>query len=358
LNNDSALAEPVRAVLNFYDNNRNQGWANCAMMVNERFAVPASSAKPYQKGARWSAGIVTTALLFGEGDFERTLQIATQAAQGFDAPAGFACGLIGAMKGYSRIPSEFSSAVPPLSQQTFLGTRHSYNSLVQSSREIAREIVNRRGGRIESLGQRDYFAIPIEDPVPARRDNRYTEDLARELQPEWQNLAAVRDQRRHERLNRELAAWSSGWQIQNCGDRIYTGRVEEVGARRNIFATYPLSADVPCIFTWQGVVPADSPRLDIIVSASGLSENADFTLRVRANEQQLREEVVSAPQRSLQWNTYIVDLAEFAGQEITLTVEHEARGWQNESAFWARLRVEQGEMSPIMEESYTEEVSE
>lgn len=208
------------------------------------------------------------------------------------------------------------------------------------------ELVRRRGGSLETLGERRYLVVPEERPVEPRGLEQYTENMAQDLQRHWDGLETLRFNRRHERLNRELSGWSPGWRIENCGDMIYTGLVDEVGARSNVFVTYPRNEETPSRFSWRGTVPAQDPRLSIISAASAVRPNSNFDMIVRINgEIVLQETVVSGADQQMGWRDFSIDLSPYAGREATITVDHAARGWDNEnnSAFWARLRIQAGD---------------
>lgn len=342
----SDYARLILDILDFHKNRNHEGWEGCWRMMRERWAIPPDSVKPYRRDAKWVGGTVTLSLLFGQGDFARTMEIALRSGQGLEATVADACGVLGAIRGYSRIPPEFTSAVVPIMDRPFLGTRHSFSTAAQGAQEIAMELVRRRGGSLETLGERRYLVVPEERPVEPRGLEQYTENMAQDLQRHWDGLETLRFNRRHERLNRELSGWSPGWRIENCGDMIYTGLVDEVGARSNVFVTYPRNEETPSRFSWRGTVPAQDPRLSIISAASAVRPNSNFDMIVRINgEIVLQETVVSGADQQMGWRDFSIDLSPYAGREATITVDHAARGWDNEnnSAFWARLRIQAGD---------------
>jgi hypothetical protein len=71
---------------------------------------PEGALTPFNIDARLNGAYVALALLYGDGDFARTLEIATRSGQDSDCNPSSAGGILGVRLGYDRIPEVWSRA--------------------------------------------------------------------------------------------------------------------------------------------------------------------------------------------------------------------------------------------------------
>lgn len=98
------------------------------------------------------------ALLYGNGNLERTMRIAVQASEDADCDASIAAGILCAMKGMTAIDKKFHSALDVGMKVKYLP--YTFDELVSLTEKVARAVVPQWGGRIEEKGGREYFIIP------------------------------------------------------------------------------------------------------------------------------------------------------------------------------------------------------
>jgi len=68
--------------------------------------------------------------------------------------------------------------------------------------------------------------------------------------------------------------------------------------------------------------------------------HGDWQLRVIAAGKVLTDQVVSTKSVSTdEWLDVTVDLSEFAGRRIQLTIENRPNDWQNEWAYWNKVAI-------------------
>ena len=87
-------------------------------------------------------------LLFGGGDFAKTLEIATRCGQDSDCNPSSAGGVLGVILGYDRIPARFKDGVPALAQRKFDFTAYSFDDIVASTERRALKVISATGGRV------------------------------------------------------------------------------------------------------------------------------------------------------------------------------------------------------------------
>ena len=83
------------------------------------------ASRPFNIDARLNGAYVALGLLYGGGDFGRTLDITTRFGQDSDCNPSSAAGIVGVMLGYSGLPAAYTSAIPALADARFdyTGTR-------------------------------------------------------------------------------------------------------------------------------------------------------------------------------------------------------------------------------------------
>ncbi|MDP8245415.1 MAG: ADP-ribosylglycohydrolase family protein [Candidatus Hinthialibacter antarcticus] len=325
---DSRYAQMVRAVVDFHRANPND-WAACARMVMERGGGNSESAAQI-------GGYVALSLLYGKGDFEMTLYLSSRCGRGDPRPSASACGVLGAVLGYGRLPEAFASGVTRYANAAFLFKGHSLNSLVSASVDQAQLVIERRGGTKQTLGQREYFSVPIETAYTP--DRRVTFDRGG-FEAEWATLDTRRADQFFARVQKELNQWQPDWTLLNCGGQIYAGRWDEYEGRDNVFVTAPVSREVPARMTRSVAVPGGSPKLTVIAGASNLAQNTGWILRVFVNDQVEFEKAVIGEKHQANWQEFKIDLSKYAGQTVTLALENGTSVWDLSTAYWARVDI-------------------
>jgi hypothetical protein len=119
---------------------------------------PDGALGPFNIDARLNGAYVVLGLLYGEGDFAKTLEVSTRSGQDSDCNPSSAAGILGVMTGYEKIPGHFKSGILALADTRFEYTRYSFNEIVRSTVARAERVVERAGGRV----------TPTEVVIPAQ----------------------------------------------------------------------------------------------------------------------------------------------------------------------------------------------
>ena len=109
-------------------------------------SCPDGSLRPFNIDARLNGAYIALGLLYGNGDFARTLDVTTRAGQDSDCNPSNAVGILGVMLGYSKIPDEWKSGIPALAGRKFAYTNYSFDDIVASTLKRAELVVRRAGG--------------------------------------------------------------------------------------------------------------------------------------------------------------------------------------------------------------------
>ena len=111
--------------------------------------------------AKINGAYVALGLLYGRGDFAKTLEVSTRAGQDSDCNPSSAAGILGVMLGYEKIPGFWKSGIAPLADKKFSYTRYSFNEIVESTLARAYKIVEGAGGQVTA----SEIVVPAQEPA-------------------------------------------------------------------------------------------------------------------------------------------------------------------------------------------------
>src|SRR5205085_3083715 len=119
---------------------------------------------PLNIDGRINGAYATIGLLYGGGDFEKSIRIAMQCGQDSDCNPSTAGGILGAMHGYHAIPEKFRAAIPAMSSAKFSYTAYTFDSIVDTSMNRAIAMIESQNGHRAG----DLLAIATQSPKPIR----------------------------------------------------------------------------------------------------------------------------------------------------------------------------------------------
>lgn len=104
--------------------------------------------RPFNIDAKINAAWVVIGLLYGNGDFTRTLQIAVRCGDDADCNPATAGGILAAIKGFESIPEYWKSGLEKVESLPFMGTDISLKDAYDMSYRFTEEMISRNGGDI------------------------------------------------------------------------------------------------------------------------------------------------------------------------------------------------------------------
>ena len=159
---------------------QNADWKRTWQLIedkwNKREPCPDGAMQPFNIDAKLNGAYIALGLLYGNGDFSKTLDISTRAGQDSDCNPSNACGILGTMLGYKRIPDEWKSGIPAIVDKKFRYTDFTFRTISESTMKRAIALVEstggaRRGNNLEIASQRpgaaklelwDDYGSPVE----------------------------------------------------------------------------------------------------------------------------------------------------------------------------------------------------
>lgn len=161
----SPYAQVIRDVLAWSQQNPDDWkavWRLIEQKWNRREPCPEGALRPFNIDAKLNGAYIALGLLYGKGDFDRTIDVATRSGQDSDCNPSNACGILGTMIGYHRIPDKWKSGIAALADQPFRYTDFSFHSIVESTQKRAIALVRQEGGKLEG----DRLLIETQAPAP------------------------------------------------------------------------------------------------------------------------------------------------------------------------------------------------
>jgi len=170
----SQYAQCIRDVLRWYKQNPSD-WEKTWRLINEKYHLnPAyrrfSCSGPkseFNIDAKINGAYIVMGLLYGRGDPEETIIISTRCGQDSDCNPSSAGGILFTTIGFEGLPDKFKSDLNP--EGKFSHTPYNFPTLVNVCEELARQAVNRAGGRLaKNRGGQDVLVIPFRKPRPTK----------------------------------------------------------------------------------------------------------------------------------------------------------------------------------------------
>jgi hypothetical protein len=145
----SQYAQCIRDVITGYQKYPDD-WRKTWKTVTEKWGktdicVPNHS---FNIDAKMNGAYVVLALLYGNGDFGKTMEIASRCGQDTDCNASNAAGLLGVIKGYSAIDEYWKKEIPGIADQPFVFTHYTFHKAIDRSLYYAKQNILKNGGQV------------------------------------------------------------------------------------------------------------------------------------------------------------------------------------------------------------------
>jgi hypothetical protein len=162
----SVYAQVIRDVVNW--SAENPDWTKTWQLIQDKWdkddPCPDGALKPFNIDAALNGAYVALGLLYGKGDFDKTMEVSMRAGQDSDCNPSSAAGILGVMLGYKGIPEKWTAPLPAMADEKFSYTDYSFNTIVRSTIDRAKLVVQREGGSVSE----SVLSIPVQQPTAAR----------------------------------------------------------------------------------------------------------------------------------------------------------------------------------------------
>ena len=144
-------------------------WFECEKKWSEDIGCPDGVFVPFNIDAVINSAYIIIGLLYGEGDFYKTMDIATRCGQDSDCNPASAAGILGTVLGYSNIPEYWMKNLHEVEDMNFAYSSISLNRTYQMSFKQAQQMIERNGGKIEE----NEVTIKYQQPTPVRFEKAF-----------------------------------------------------------------------------------------------------------------------------------------------------------------------------------------
>ena len=143
-------------------------WRLCWSEIEKKWgtadtACPDGVGVPFNIETYVNGAYIILGLLYGQGDFEKTIDISTRAGQDSDCNPASSGGILATMLGYERLPEKYKKEMELIADRPFNNTV-SFSKGSELSFSHALEMIKRGGGKVDG----NEVHINYQIPEPAR----------------------------------------------------------------------------------------------------------------------------------------------------------------------------------------------
>jgi len=153
----------IADIVKWHDQNPNDWkatWFELQKKWNKDIGCPKGFFLSFNIDAKINSAYVAIGLLYGDGDFTRSIDIATRCGQDADCNPATVGGVLGVMSGYSKIPDFWLKPLQEIEDLKFEGSPISLRTAYELSQKHAIGMIQFAGGKTDG----DTVVIPLEMP--------------------------------------------------------------------------------------------------------------------------------------------------------------------------------------------------
>ena len=154
-----------------YPDDWKRTWFEIQKHHAEEIGCPDGVFHPLDIDAKINAAYIVLGLLYGNGDFTKTMEISTRAGQDSDCNPSSAGGILGTMIGYDAIPEYWMKGLRGAEGKNFKYTLLCLDQIYTISNKHALEMIRRNGGKVE----KENVTIAVQRPETVRLEQSFTD---------------------------------------------------------------------------------------------------------------------------------------------------------------------------------------
>jgi ADP-ribosylglycohydrolase len=152
-----------------YPNDWKQTWFELQKKWSSDLHCPKGVYQAFNIDATINAAYVLLGLLYGDGDYTKTLEISARAGQDSDCNPSSAGGILGTMLGYEKIPAYWKMGLKDVEDMNFKYTTMSLNKVYSISFKHALAMIKKNGGTISDKE----VTIKVQAPQAVRLEQSF-----------------------------------------------------------------------------------------------------------------------------------------------------------------------------------------
>lgn len=152
-----------------YPNDWKRTWFELQVKWADEIGCPDGVFAPFNIDAKLNAAYIVLGLLYGQGDFTKTMEVSTRAGQDSDCNPSSAGGILGTMVGYDKIPPYWKAGLKEAEDIDFKYTTMSLNDVYSIGYKHAVEMIKRNGGSVTDKT----ITLAVEKPKVVRLEQSF-----------------------------------------------------------------------------------------------------------------------------------------------------------------------------------------
>ena len=144
-------------------------WFEVEKKWSSDIGCPDGVFQPFNIDAKINAAYIVIGMLYGEGDFGKSVDISTRCGQDSDCNPASVGGILGTMLGYDAIPADWKQGLDRVEGMDFKYTTISLDDTYDMSFRQALGMIGRNGGETET----DELTIPLQEPETVRFEKAF-----------------------------------------------------------------------------------------------------------------------------------------------------------------------------------------
>lgn len=196
-----------------YPDNWKMTWFKVVEKWGEDIGCPDGVFTPFNIDAKINSAWILLGLLYGDGDYGKTLSISTRAGDDSDCNPASAGGILGTMIGYDNIPDYWKQGLDKVEDMDFAYTTMSLNDTYDMSFNQALKVIKMNGGTVDE----NSVTIDVQQPKPVA------------LEVGFKDHYPIERRRLQTKLNNETT-----FEFEGVGFSV-TGRTQKTGDDDHVF---------------------------------------------------------------------------------------------------------------------------
>jgi len=152
-----------------YPNDWKQTWFEVQKKWSQDYGCPDGVFTSFDIDSKINSAYVVMGLLYGQGNFFKTLDIAARCGQDADCNPATAAGILGTMLGYSNIPEYWKKNLYEVENRNFAYTTLSLNNVYKLGLKQALQVIINNGGQVKD----DDVTIVCQNPIPVKLEQSF-----------------------------------------------------------------------------------------------------------------------------------------------------------------------------------------
>ena len=153
-----------------YPNDWHQTWFELQKKWSEDIACGEGVFNTFDIDSKINSAYVVLGLLYGNGDYTKTLEITARCGQDADCNPSSVGGILGTMLGYKKIPAYWKMGLKDIEDMDFKYTTMSLNKTYDISFKHALQNIQRNGGSVDG----DNISIKLQSPETVKFEQGFT----------------------------------------------------------------------------------------------------------------------------------------------------------------------------------------